>query len=644
MKKYILFFLFCASFCLPSLAYAKSYSYTSISQDIQINQDTTFDVQETQTYNFEGEFHKGWRSIPFNKIDDIQNIRVLDKNTGSSLEYSSKQLDPLDPESVGKYTFKKNAGVMEIEWYFNANNEIRSWVISYTVIGGLSFYKDHDELYWNIFTDYDTSVGSSQVRITLPKKVSIEDLKITEYLSGGDFSSSEVIDGKTANAQALQLDPQAKFTIAFGWPKGIVDQKQYWGFFLETYWGYIASGVVWILAVIFSFLYWFFGEYWRKGSGTIVVEYEPPGDLPPAIGEVIVKEKMTSKTWPTTIVDLAVRGFLRIEEEEPIHSQFKKVFRVVAITLVVGFIGYQLKNVSLFYLKGVSFVDMLYVLPFGIVLILIVIRLISGTSVVSRSNKDYRLILNEEAYKINLNTLRPYEEGLINALFFPLGKLKYFSTREIRKDPTLSQKMYVLFAQLQKTLLEDASNLGMYEKTKTVSHEYWGKMIILIVLPALFFIPFIFFGLGQIVFFGSSIFGAGTLIGYFVFFEAQLNQKGNILKEQWLGFKQYLYTAERYRMQNLTPETFERFLPYAMIFGVEKQWAKTFENIASTSPNWYMSSSTTGSSFSSSSSFSAGAFSASLSSSLSSSLAQSGGGGASSGGGGAGGGGGGGAS
>lgn len=52
------------------------------------------------------------------------------------------------------------------------------------------------------------------------------------------------------------------------------------------------------------------------------------------------------------------------------------------------------------------------------------------------------------------------------------------------------------------------------------------------------------------------------------------NTKGALLTEKWLGFKLYLETAERYRMQNLTPEIFEKYLPYAMIFGVEKKWAK----------------------------------------------------------------------
>ena len=35
------------------------------------------------------------------------------------------------------------------------------------------------------------------------------------------------------------------------------------------------------------------------------------------------------------------------------------------------------------------------------------------------------------------------------------------------------------------------------------------------------------------------------------------------------------------------PEVFEKFLPYAMVFGVEKAWAKEFEGIYTEPPKWY---------------------------------------------------------
>ena len=102
----------------------------------------------------------------------------------------------------------------------------------------------------------------------------------------------------------------------------------------------------------------------------------------------------------------------------------------------------------------------------------------------------------------------------------------------------------------------------------------------------------------------------------------------------------YLETAEKYRMQNLKPEFFEKYLPYAMIFGVEKKWAKAFKTMHIPPPSWYAGSAhVAGSSLSSASSFSPLGFSNSFSLSFTSAFSSSGASGASGGGGSAGGGG-----
>jgi uncharacterized membrane protein len=123
------------------------------------------------------------------------------------------------------------------------------------------------------------------------------------------------------------------------------------------------------------------------------------------------------------------------------------------------------------------------------------------------------------------------------------------------------------------------------------------------------------------------------------------------------GFRLYLNTAEKDRLEKLnppavTPQIFEKFLPYAIALDCENTWSKKFEQEAaaagiaphasSYSPGWY-----SGNSYSS---FSSAGFSSSLGASLASAAASastapgsgsgSGGGGSSGGGGGGGGGGG----
>ena len=129
---------------------------------------------------------------------------------------------------------------------------------------------------------------------------------------------------------------------------------------------------------------------------------------------------------------------------------------------------------------------------------------------------------------------------------------------------------------------------------------------------------------------------------------------GRSLMDRIEGFRLFLGVAERDRLNAImppekTPETFERFLPYAIALGVENRWAEYFAGVLSAaatagaySPAWYSGSSLAHSGM--------GDFATSLGSSFSGAISSSstapgsgsgGGGGGSSGGGGGGGGGGG---
>lgn len=60
--------------------------------------------------------------------------------------------------------------------------------------------------------------------------------------------------------------------------------------------------------------------------------------------------------------------------------------------------------------------------------------------------------------------------------------------------------------------------------------------------------------------------------------------------ERVLGFEEFLNRVEsdRYARVVKTPEMFERFLPYAMAFGVEQRWARAFQDICHEPPSWYV--------------------------------------------------------
>jgi uncharacterized membrane protein len=90
-----------------------------------------------------------------------------------------------------------------------------------------------------------------------------------------------------------------------------------------------------------------------------------------------------------------------------------------------------------------------------------------------------------------------------------------------------------------------------------------------------------------------ALIAAGVLSAVIVFVFAQImparTMAGARGREAALGFKEFLsrVESERYKAMITAPEMFERFLPFAMAFGVADKWARAFENIYREPPTWY---------------------------------------------------------
>jgi uncharacterized membrane protein len=57
---------------------------------------------------------------------------------------------------------------------------------------------------------------------------------------------------------------------------------------------------------------------------------------------------------------------------------------------------------------------------------------------------------------------------------------------------------------------------------------------------------------------------------------------------QILGFQDFMNRVDADRIKRMPPDTFEKFLPYAMALGVEHQWAQAFAGIVKQPPSWYV--------------------------------------------------------
>ena len=105
----------------------------------------------------------------------------------------------------------------------------------------------------------------------------------------------------------------------------------------------------------------------------------------------------------------------------------------------------------------------------------------------------------------------------------------------------------------------------------------------------LIFASFFFLFIGFLWFFSVLISGISTIV--FGMIMPRKTLKGVEAKEYLLGLKKYISVAETRRIQfhnapEKTPRHFEELLPFAMIFGLEREWAEQFKSMTY-APAWY---------------------------------------------------------
>ncbi len=577
-----IFFIVCIIFPQKIFAQERSYEYTSINANIEVNKDSTIKVEEHQKFLFSGTYHQGWREIPLKDISEISDISVFDLRSQKELEYSSRRLNKEDPSSWGKYTIFKENGKQIIEWYYDASNEEHEWVIRYTIHGSIQFLKDQTRLYWNIFTDYTVPIKNSTVIVRLPNEIDATQIISTSYRGGGGSAIETRIDRHTLQFHASNFYSGEAFTIDVGWPNGIPSFNSFIRDYVSLKFGYILSVLVFLIAFIIGLFHWLKGKKREKGRGTIIPEYEPPENTPPIYAEGIMKENISPKGFAATIVSLAVKGYIKINEdpESKIGMFFRslgaKKGRMIIITLALGALF-----IFLFFYNGVFSLSLIifefiYVFFFAFILrALLVTR-----------GKLYTLKLTKPID----NNLHDFEKEYIQTIF---GSKEEFSFKELKKDMEkqreFSQAMTIIKENILKELDIDTGAFlnGGIQKEKYMIPSFMGALFFMILGITIGKNIFMLNSHFQFWIIFLSCISASLALWGFIKFEAELSEKGIEMRQKLLGFKMFLSVTEKDRVKNLTPEMFEKYLPYAMIFGVEKQWSKTFEGMHIPPPEWY---------------------------------------------------------
>jgi uncharacterized membrane protein YgcG len=308
-------------------------------------------------------------------------------------------------------------------------------------------------------------------------------------------------------------------TAVVGWDKGLVAEPTT----SDRALGFLASN--WPLGLPLLVLAGMFALWRRVGRDPetlpVAVRYEPADSLTPAEAGTLLDESADMRDITATMVDLAVRGHLRIEERD------EKVL-----------LGLMNKKEYVFH------------------------RLTPASGGVP---------------------LQRHESLVLDGLFDG-------GANEVRLSE-LDNEFYRHLGRIKDSIQNRLVDRGFYRSRPDKVKGRWiaGAAV-----------------LGAVIGFGGSVIAAGLDMTPLPWVIAGIGSGLVMLAFSWImpartvegaralervrGFEEFLRRVEGERFERLvkTPEMFERFLPFAMAFGVERKWAKAFQDIYRDPPQWYV--------------------------------------------------------
>lgn len=472
--------------------------------NIKINKDGTINVKENISYDFGPsagglEKHGIYRDIPVIKTNsdgrkfqlEFSNFSVVDEN-GTNYQYQ---------------ILKENNNIrLKIGDPNRTITGEHTYLISYTVSGALTYFSDHDELYWNVTgNEWTVPIASTTASVVWPQEIKKEDIKTVCYTGFYGSSASDcsyLVDNRTQdNIKSNRiLLANEDLTIAASFPKNIVavlepkEAVDFWNTFIGKLVTLLLRllALIWYVGLPFYIIYkWVrFGRDPESTIGVTTAWFDPPKTqdekrfLTPGEVGTLGDETVDMKDISATIVDLARRGYLIIDERK----------------------------------KG-----------------------------------DFYLIKNK---KID-NSLLSYEKTILT---------KFFGTKkEIRiKDEELSAEV----AQIKNEMYEQVVGDKLFDKNPQTTRTIYYVITGIALFTGNFFLAIVAFLFGRVMP-RKTVFGVEAKNVAFSLKNFLTSQK-----------RQLEFQADKQMM-------FEKLLPYAIAFGVERIWAKRFESINLQQPSWY---------------------------------------------------------
>jgi uncharacterized membrane protein len=298
---------------LPAFAAVRQLVIQHFDDEVVVSEDGTIDVTETIEARFSGEnWHGLYRMIPTEYTNPeglnysllIDHITVADSD-GHSLKYEQSR--------EGRYT--------KFKIYIpNADDSTHTVMLHYRVLDAIRFFEDHDELYWNVTgNDWEVPIEFASAHIALPAGVT--GLHAVAYTGATGSRLQDAVVEVHGNFVDIHTTRPLSFhqglTAVVGFDKNFVHELSEAAKFMQ----FLRSNTPLLIPIgVFFVMFWL---WWTRGRGpehqAIAVQYEPPDKLTPGECGTLVDNEAAMRDITATLVDLAVKGYLTIEQRDESH-------------------------------------------------------------------------------------------------------------------------------------------------------------------------------------------------------------------------------------------------------------------------------------------------------------------------------------
>ncbi len=424
--------------------------------------------------------------------------------------------------------------------------------IRYTTTWQLAHENGVDYLHWNVNgQDWVFPTDALSATVHLPEGMQAVHYDAWLGRSGETekaFEATKNPDGSITFAATRALDSYEGMTISLELPQNIVAAPPTGGtrFIRDNFKWLFGLGLLLLLPVYYIKAWLAVGRDPQKGI--VVADYHPVRDLSPAAHHFITHNKANNATFTSALLNMAVKGYLKIEQESKKKYTVRKQPADPAKLEPLSE-GEQIIYQSLF----------------------------KSNSTISLGKKYNPLVASTKK------------------------SLAKFLKREWRDAIYKNNQYYSWFGLIIGLAALVLCGLHLANAQIKVGH----------LLPLLIFMfiavtvnqrgakPFMLFGAGFFAIVGLqnsafTLFNSNVMIwlslfvaGLFLLFHYLLKAPtpfGQKILDEIEGFRLYLATAEQNRLDILhppekTPELFEKLLPYAIALGVENQWSEQFTEV-----------------------------------------------------------------